>query len=595
MNGLPPAPAALGAEARQARKRQLQEELSSIRLQKAEVLRRLEQVAKRLRTVEPAVPAGAGLPVAARRALLQQEHHKRGTGIMQQCGRLVADLLKNSNTRLYFGEPVKESYVPTYYQIIKHPMDLGTIKNKLDGRQYSDPYQFRDDVRLVFENCRSFNPPGNFVRGHGDQASDKFERKWVQLGIEGQWQAEMRRQQLELQQAEAESKGLAQQVAEVTGELRELVAKVEAKSAGAPPPPPGPGREMSFEEKRRLSHALGTLPGERLARVLEIIADGPSAPQPDNDEEYELDIDALDTATAWKLHAYVGSVLEEQAAKQAPSTVAAPGAAPAVGAAEGAAAAGAAPADAAAAAEAAAPGRSGSPAEGSDSEEVGSKGNAGSTFGEPAAGAEGKRPPGDITTFVSATGPGAQPQILKTSTQKKDVQLQNTAAWASLTAAPPGKEAPPGADGEPATAAEPGAVPEAGAAAGEEDDQLWSEFQGRETAQRAAEAQRAEAEAAERARRAEAEAAERRAAEAAEADRARQRDEAAAAERAAVEEQRERDRQLLESAEAAAAGVKGPEVPHAAGQGSAADLALLGLQARQDEDEDDEDAMVEDI
>ena len=130
MNGLATGPGALSAEARQARKRQLQDELSSIRLQKAEVLRRLEQVAKRLKTVEPAAPAGAGLPVATRRALLQQEHHKRGTGIMQQCGRLVADLLKNSNTRLYFGEPVKESYVPTYYQIIKHPMDLGTIKSE---------------------------------------------------------------------------------------------------------------------------------------------------------------------------------------------------------------------------------------------------------------------------------------------------------------------------------------------------------------------------------------------------------------------------------------------------------------------------------
>ena len=59
-------------------------------------------------------------------------------------------------------------------------------------------------------------------------------------------------------------------------ELQELTKKAEARLA--PPPAPGPGRDMSFEEKRKLSHTLGQLPGERLTRVLEIIAEGPSAP-----------------------------------------------------------------------------------------------------------------------------------------------------------------------------------------------------------------------------------------------------------------------------------------------------------------------------
>ena len=40
---------------------------------------------------------------------------------------------------------------------------------KLERRKYTDVYQFRDDMRLVFNNCRLFNPPGNFVRNFGDQ------------------------------------------------------------------------------------------------------------------------------------------------------------------------------------------------------------------------------------------------------------------------------------------------------------------------------------------------------------------------------------------------------------------------------------------
>jgi hypothetical protein len=46
------------------------------------------------------------------------------------CGKIVADMLKNQQTKIYFGEPVKESYVPNYYSVIKAPMDLGTIKGE---------------------------------------------------------------------------------------------------------------------------------------------------------------------------------------------------------------------------------------------------------------------------------------------------------------------------------------------------------------------------------------------------------------------------------------------------------------------------------
>jgi hypothetical protein len=45
----------------------------------------------------------------------------------------------------------------------------------------------------------------------------------------------------------------------------------------------------------------------------------------DDEDEYELDIDALDPETCWKLQAFVDSVLAEQAAKQ-PGAAAAPAA-----------------------------------------------------------------------------------------------------------------------------------------------------------------------------------------------------------------------------------------------------------------------------
>lgn len=36
-----------------------------------------------------------------------------------------------------------------YYDIIPNPMDLGTIKKKLDNKQYANAQEFAEDIRLV--------------------------------------------------------------------------------------------------------------------------------------------------------------------------------------------------------------------------------------------------------------------------------------------------------------------------------------------------------------------------------------------------------------------------------------------------------------
>ena len=74
-------------------------------------------------------------PAAARALSTHLERHPRmplepaAVQIWVDCAKIVQDLLKNQQTKIYFGEPVKESYVPNYYSVIKNPMDLGTIKS----------------------------------------------------------------------------------------------------------------------------------------------------------------------------------------------------------------------------------------------------------------------------------------------------------------------------------------------------------------------------------------------------------------------------------------------------------------------------------
>ena len=40
-------------------------------------------------------------------------------------------------------------------------MDLGTVKKKLEAREYTSVNEFAEDMRLIFHNCYQYNPSDN--------------------------------------------------------------------------------------------------------------------------------------------------------------------------------------------------------------------------------------------------------------------------------------------------------------------------------------------------------------------------------------------------------------------------------------------------
>ena len=50
-----------------------------------------------------------------------------------------------------------------YPNIIKHPMDLGTCKNKLLNGEYKIFQELMDDLNLIWENCRTYNLPDSEI------------------------------------------------------------------------------------------------------------------------------------------------------------------------------------------------------------------------------------------------------------------------------------------------------------------------------------------------------------------------------------------------------------------------------------------------
>lgn len=58
-----------------------------------------------------------------------------------------------------FLKAVNGDEVPSYYQIITEPMDLGTMDVKLEAERYQTLPEFIADFNLIIRNCRLFNEP----------------------------------------------------------------------------------------------------------------------------------------------------------------------------------------------------------------------------------------------------------------------------------------------------------------------------------------------------------------------------------------------------------------------------------------------------
>jgi hypothetical protein len=103
------------------------------------------------------------------------------------------ELLKGMQTHQHgwvFNCPVDpvELGLPDYYDIIKKPMDLGSVQKRLDAGGYHELEKFEGDVHLTFDNAMAYNEIGTVVYGMAKELKTKFEsdmkKLMIQLGEE---------------------------------------------------------------------------------------------------------------------------------------------------------------------------------------------------------------------------------------------------------------------------------------------------------------------------------------------------------------------------------------------------------------------------
>jgi bromodomain-containing factor 1 len=278
------------------------------------------------------------------------------------CSKLLNDLHKKHlwTVASPFYEPVDwmKLDIPTYPKIIKKPMDLGTMRRKLDNDEYPNAQKFFDDFKLMIRNCFTFNPAGTPVNLAGVELQKIFDEKWKglpplrDLSVSDAYdeddgddsdaerqrtiaslesQMEELRQNLAAVRSGASKKkpkkansmnaaASSSSVSAATHHSKPAAAPAPAASSSKPKPAKaassakagskkGKGKlgdddVLSFDQKKDLSDAIAQLDGQKLERVIQIIHEGVPEIR-DSTEEIELEIDALPATVLTKLYNFV--------------------------------------------------------------------------------------------------------------------------------------------------------------------------------------------------------------------------------------------------------------------------------------------------
>ncbi|KFK34481.1 hypothetical protein AALP_AA5G151000 [Arabis alpina] len=204
-----------------------------------------------------------------------------------------------------------------YYEIIDKPMDFGTIKNQMeakDGTGYKHVMQIHADMRLVFENAMKYNEELSEVYSMAKTLLVKFEEKWVHFLPKVQEEDKIREEEEKQAAMEAliakeashtkTTRELSNEICNADEELEKLRHVVVERC-----------RKITTEEKRNIGLAFLKLSPDDLQKVLSIVAQADSNFQT-RAEEVNIEMDALDEPTLWRLKFFVKDALDKMKKKE---------------------------------------------------------------------------------------------------------------------------------------------------------------------------------------------------------------------------------------------------------------------------------------
>ncbi|XP_032395222.1 bromodomain-containing protein 3 isoform X2 [Etheostoma spectabile] len=281
---------------------------------------------------------------------------------LRYCNDILAEMLSKKYVAYAwpFYKPVDVDALGLhdYRDIIKYPMDLGTVKKKLNGGEYQDAQAFAADVRLVFSNCYKYNPPNHFVVTGAKKLQGVFETRFAKMPDEPvELLSPVTAVSLKSagfggisdnSSSNLDKSNLTEERATRLAELQEQLKAVhEQLSALSEVPVINPKKEqekdkkedsrqltgrkkpssrqswkvskdwdsdddslqMTYSEKHQLSLDINRLSGMNLGRVVQIIQTREPSMRDTSPDEIEIDFEILKPSTLRELEHYVKSCL----------------------------------------------------------------------------------------------------------------------------------------------------------------------------------------------------------------------------------------------------------------------------------------------
>ncbi|KAG4968835.1 hypothetical protein JHK87_034486 [Glycine soja] len=243
--------------------------------------------------------------------------HGMGSKLLKSCSALLEKLMKHKHGWV-FNAPVDVEGLGLhdYFSIITHPMDLGTVKSRLNKNWYKSPKEFAEDVRLTFHNAMTYNPKGQDVHIMAEQLLNIFEERWaiiesnyyreIRYGLDYGAPSPVSRKAPPFRPPPIDMGRILDRSESMT-QPPKIMGITPSSRTPAPKKPKAKDphkRDMTYEEKQKLSTHLQSLPSEKLDAIVQIIKKRNSALS-QHDDEIEVDIDSVDTETLWELDRFV--------------------------------------------------------------------------------------------------------------------------------------------------------------------------------------------------------------------------------------------------------------------------------------------------
>ncbi|GER48576.1 bromodomain-containing protein [Striga asiatica] len=255
-------------------------------------------------------PRPKGGPVAAnnRNELLKQQSFMKSTGfvmLMKQCDTLLTRLMGHQLAWI-FNEPVDivKHNIPDYFNVIKHPMDLGTVKSKLLSNQYSSPMDFAADVRLTFRNAMTYNPVGHTVHSMADAMSKYFETRWKSI------------EKKISSKADESAPAKSSVIMETESAYLPPVKKQKTTSTESSVRHETEKRVMSDDERQKLGTDLEEYLAELPDNIVSFLKESTSNSSQVSEDEIEIELSSLGDEILFKLRKLLDDFLMERQKKQ---------------------------------------------------------------------------------------------------------------------------------------------------------------------------------------------------------------------------------------------------------------------------------------